>query len=96
MPRSLQAPVNLLPSSVYKPVNNNAEAAFRQDKVVTTKTLRRRYSSPVGRLTHSERRLILHLTRSWSWQAASCLTAAISLPHPSQACLTKVCSTHAI
>ena len=36
---------------------------------MTTKTLRRRYFSPVGKLTHSERRLTLHLTRSWSWQS---------------------------
>ena len=35
--------------------------------IVTTDTLRRRYFSVPGRLTHSARRFTLHLPRRWPW-----------------------------
>ena len=38
------------------------------EQVVTTKTLRRRFFSMVGRLTRSARRLTLHLPRRWPWE----------------------------
>ena len=38
------------------------------EPVVTTKILRRRLFSLAGRLTHSARRLTLHLPRRWSWE----------------------------
>jgi hypothetical protein len=37
------------------------------DRVVTTKTLRRRLFGLVGRLTRSARRLTLHLPARWPW-----------------------------
>ncbi len=39
-----------------------------QEQVVTTRTLRRRFFSLVGRLTRSARRLTLHLPQRWPWQ----------------------------
>ena len=38
------------------------------EPVSTTKTLRRRFFSLAGRLTHSARRLTLHLPQDWPWQ----------------------------
>ena len=38
------------------------------EKLVTTKTLRRRFFSLVGRLTRSARRLTLHLPQHWPWE----------------------------
>ena len=38
------------------------------EQVVTTKTLRRRFFSLAGRLTHSARRLTLHLPQRWPWE----------------------------
>ena len=38
------------------------------EQTVTTKALRRRFFSLVGRLTRSARRLILHLPQRWPWQ----------------------------
>ena len=37
-------------------------------QIVTTKTLRRRFLSLAGRLTHSARRLTLHLPQRWPWE----------------------------
>ena len=52
--------------------------------IVTTKTLRRRLFSLVGRLTRSARRLTLHLPARWpwavSWSAALARLRAIPLP----------------
>ena len=39
------------------------------EQVVTTKTLRRRFFAPAGRLTRSARRLTLHLPRRRPWEA---------------------------
>ena len=38
------------------------------EKIVTTKTLQRRFFSLAGRLTRSARRLNLHLPRRWPWE----------------------------
>ena len=38
------------------------------EQIVTTKTLRRRFFSLAGRLTHSARRLTLHLPQRWPWE----------------------------
>ena len=38
------------------------------EQLVTTKTLRRRFFSLAGRLTHSARRLTLHLPQRWPWE----------------------------
>ena len=38
------------------------------ERVVTTKTLRRRFFALAGRLTRSARRLTLHLPRRWPWE----------------------------
>ena len=47
--------------------------------IVTTRTLRRRYFSLAGRLTHSARRWTLHLPKRWPWAgqlaAGSCARA---------------------
>ena len=54
------------------------------DQLVTTKTLRRRFFSLAGRLTHTARRLTLHLPQRWPWENQfSCALArlrAIPLP----------------
>ena len=54
------------------------------EQIVTTKTLRRRFFSLVGRLTRSARRLTLHLPQRWPWQTQFChaLERLRSLPHP--------------
>ena len=39
------------------------------EQLVTTKTLRRRFFSLVGRLTRKARRLTLHLPQRWTWEA---------------------------
>ena len=51
---------------------------------VTTKTLRRRFFSLVGRITRSARRLILHLPRRWPWETrfVSALVRLRALPLP--------------
>ena len=53
--------------------------------VVTTKTLRRRFFSPAGRLTRSARRLTLHLPKGWPWETrfSSALARLHALPLPS-------------
>ena len=53
--------------------------------VVTTKTLRRRFFSLVGRLTRSARRLTLHLPQRWPWenQFTRALARFRALPLPS-------------
>ena len=38
------------------------------EPVATTKTLRRRLFSLARRLTHSARRLTLHLSQNWPWE----------------------------
>jgi hypothetical protein len=45
-----------------------ARLGLASDGFVTTKTLRRRLFSLVGRLTRSARRLTLHLPARWPWQ----------------------------
>ena len=54
------------------------------ERVVNTKTLRRRYFSLVGRLTRSARRLTLHLPLGWPWgNPFSCALERLrSLPLP--------------
>ena len=54
------------------------------EQLVTTKTLRRRFFSIAGRLTHTARHLTLHLPQRWPWETQfSCALArlrAIPLP----------------
>lgn len=52
------------------------------EKLVTTKTLRRRFFSLPGRLAHSARRLHLHLPQQWPWAAqfVAALTALRAIP----------------
>ncbi len=54
------------------------------EKLIATKTLRRRFLSLPGRLTRSARRLFLHLPEQWPWAAqfaaALAQLRAISLP----------------
>ena len=38
------------------------------ERIVTTKTLRRRFFALAGRITHSARRLTLHLPKHWPWE----------------------------
>ena len=55
------------------------------EQVMTTKTLRRRFFSVAGRITHSARRLTLHLPQDWPWQNqfSSALSRLRALPLPS-------------
>ena len=55
------------------------------EPVSTTKTLRRRFFSLAGRITHSARRLTLHLPQGWPWQNqfSSALERLRALPLPS-------------
>jgi len=55
------------------------------ESVMTTKTLRRRFFSLAGRITHSARRLTLHLPQGWPWQNqfSSALARLRALPLPS-------------
>ena len=54
------------------------------EQLVTTKTLRRRFFSMAGRLTHSARRLTLHLPQRWPWenQFSRALARLRALPLP--------------
>ena len=54
------------------------------EQVVTTKTLRRRFFSIAGRLTHSARRLTLHLPQRWPWatEFSRALARLRALPLP--------------
>ena len=54
------------------------------EQVVTTRTLRRRFFSLVGRLTRSARRLTLHLPQGWPWGNlfSGALARLRSLPPP--------------
>ena len=54
------------------------------EQVVTTKTLRRRFFSIAGRLTHSARRLTLHLPQRWPWenQFSGALARLRAIPLP--------------
>ena len=54
------------------------------EQLVTTKTLRRRFCSIAGRLTHSARRLTLHLPQRWPWetQFSRALARLRALPLP--------------
>ena len=54
------------------------------EQAVTTKTLRRRFFSLVGRLTRSARRLTLHLPQGWPWGSrfSGALKRLRSLPLP--------------
>ena len=38
------------------------------ERIVTTKTLRRRFFALAGRLTRSARRITLHLPKHWPWE----------------------------
>ena len=55
------------------------------ERLVTTKTLRRRFFSLAGRLTRSARRLTLHLPSGWPWgePATGALARLRALPLPS-------------
>ena len=55
------------------------------EPVATTKTLRRRFFSLAGRITHSARRLTLHLPQGWPWQNqfSRALARLRALPLPS-------------
>ncbi len=55
------------------------------EQLVTTKTLRRRFFSLAGRITHKARRLTLHLPQGWPWQNQfnSALARLRALPLPS-------------
>ena len=55
-----------------------------EEPVATTKTLRRRFFSLAGRLTHSARRLTLHLPRRWPWQDqfSGALVRLRAIPYP--------------
>ena len=55
------------------------------EQLATTKTLRRRFFSLAGRITHSARRLTLHLPQGWPWQNqfSSALARLRALPLPS-------------
>ena len=55
------------------------------EPAATTKTLRRRFFSLVGRITRKARRLTLHLPRGWTWQNqfSSALARLRALPLPS-------------
>ena len=55
------------------------------EPVATTKTLRRRLFSLIGRITRKARRLILHLPRHWPWetQYSGALDRLRALPLPS-------------
>ena len=54
------------------------------EQIVTTKTLRRRFFSLVGRITRLARRLTLHLPQHWPWETqfsrAMARLQAIQLP----------------
>ena len=54
------------------------------EPVLTTKTLRLRFFSIAGRLTHSARRLTLHLPQHWPWetQFSGALARLRALPFP--------------
>ncbi len=54
------------------------------ERLVTTKTLRRRLFALAGRLTRSARRLTLHLPAAWPWRAqfSAALTRLRALPSP--------------
>ena len=55
------------------------------ERIVTTKTLRRRFFSLAGRITRKARRLTLHLPQRWPWetQLRGALTRLRALPLPS-------------
>lgn len=59
-----------------------ARIGLAVESFVTTKTLRRRLFSLVGRLTRSARRLTLHLPTRWPWQVdwTSALTRLRAIP----------------
>ena len=54
------------------------------ERIVTTKTLRRRVFALAGRLTRSARRLTLHLPKHWPWQetVSRALARLRALPLP--------------
>ena len=54
------------------------------ERMVATKTLRRRFFSLAGRLTRSARRLTLHLPRRWPWEAqfSRALARLQAIPYP--------------
>ena len=54
------------------------------ERMVATKTLRRRFFSLAGRLTRSARRLTLHLPQRWPWetQFSRALARLQAIPYP--------------
>ena len=54
------------------------------ERIVTTRTLRRRLFALVGRITRSARRVTLHLLARWPWEVGflRALLALRALPHP--------------
>ena len=56
------------------------------ERLVTTRTLRRRFFSIAGRLTRSARRLTLHLPKCWPWenQFSGALARLRALPLPAR------------
>ena len=54
------------------------------ERIVTTKTLQRRFFSLAGRLTRSAHRLTLHLPECWPWedQASRALARLRAIPLP--------------
>ena len=54
------------------------------ERIVTTKTLRRRFLSLAGRITRKARRLTLHLPQGWPWetQFSGALLRLQAIPYP--------------
>ena len=73
--QAVSPPILSLPKGAWLAVqvmaHNLARWAARiglGEQLVTTKTLRRRFFSIAGRLTHTARRLTLHLPQRWPWE----------------------------
>ena len=91
-PRDAFPPILSLPKGAWLAVQVLAHNLARWttriglgEQIVTTKTLRRRFFSLAGRLTHKACRLILHLPQGWPWQNqfSSALAKLRALPLPS-------------
>ena len=66
------------------------------EQIVTTKTLRRRVFALAGMLTHSARRLILHLPQRWPWetQFSRALARLRAIPLPAISLTTATVGRH--
>ena len=91
-PRDASPQILSLPKGAWLAVQDMAHSLARWttriglgEPVATTKTLRRRCFSLVGRLTRSARRLTLHLPRGWPWESqfSGALARLRALPIPS-------------